>query len=66
MRKSVLSTQSAPKPEQARGLQAQLYREIGITAVAAALRFTTQPEPAQRPSGPNVTAPRPRPDELAA
>ncbi len=31
---------------QARDLQARLYRDIGISAVAAALRFTTQPEPA--------------------
>ena len=39
----------APPPEHARDLQARLYREIGISAVAAALRFTTQPDPASRP-----------------
>jgi hypothetical protein len=33
------------KPEDARDLQARLYRDIGISAVAAALRFTKQPEP---------------------
>ncbi len=32
------------KIETARDLQAKLYREIGISAVAAALRFTTQPD----------------------
>ncbi len=35
--------------EDARSLQIALYREIGISAVAAALRFTTQPEPAAAP-----------------
>ena len=39
----------APAPEHARDLQTRLYREIGISAVAAALRFTTQPDPAPRP-----------------
>ena len=34
-----------PKVEHARDLQARLYREIGISAVAAALHFTTQPDP---------------------
>ncbi len=44
------STAAAPhKHEDARSLQAALYREIGISAVAAALRFTTQPEPAAAP-----------------
>ncbi|RYC31658.1 hypothetical protein D3273_12320 [Lichenibacterium minor] len=37
---------TAPRREDARDLQAKLYREIGISAVAAALRFTTQPDPA--------------------
>lgn len=32
------------KIENARDLQAKLYREIGISAVAAALRFTTKPD----------------------
>ena len=32
------------KIETARDLQAKLYREIGISAVAAALRFTTRPD----------------------
>ena len=37
---------SAPQnTEDARELQARLYREIGIAAVAAALRFTTQSDP---------------------
>ena len=33
------------QPENARDLQARLYRDIGISAVAAALRFTTMPDP---------------------
>ena len=37
MHDSVLSPQAPRKPEDARDLQAKLYREIGITAVAAAL-----------------------------
>ena len=41
--------------EDARDLQARLYREIGISAVAAALRFTTQPDSIVRPT---VPAPR--------
>ena len=40
----------AHAPEHARDLQVRLYRQIGISAVAAALRFTTQPDPAARPS----------------
>ena len=39
---------TAPRRADARDLQAKLYREIGISAVAAALRFTTQPDPAPR------------------
>ncbi len=39
---------TAPRREDARDLQAKLYREIGISAVAAALHFTTQPDPAPR------------------
>ena len=42
---------AAPRREDARDLQAKLYREIGISAVAAALRFTTQPDPAPRKRG---------------
>ena len=42
---------AAPRREDARALQAKLYREIGISAVAAALRFTTQPDPAPRKRG---------------
>ncbi len=36
------------KNEDARDLQTRLYRDIGISAVAAALRFTTQPEPGRQ------------------
>ena len=43
-------TPQARKIEDARDLQAKLYREIGISAVAAALRFTTQPDVAPAPS----------------
>ena len=41
----------ARKIEDARDLQAKLYREIGISAVAAALRFTTQPDSVVRGLG---------------
>ena len=34
----------------ARDLQARLYREIGISAVAAALRFVNQPDPGKAPA----------------
>ena len=47
---------TSPKPEHARDLQAKLYREIGISAVAAALRFTTQPDPVTRPRRIDVPA----------
>lgn len=50
---------AAPRREDARDLQAKLYREIGISAVAAALRFTTQPEPAARPPGVEKATDRP-------
>lgn len=49
------------KIEDARDLQAKLYREIGISAVAAALRFTTQPDSVVR-----HPAPAPRSGPLAA
>lgn len=39
---------TTPRREDARDLQSKLYREIGISAVAAALHFTTQPDPAPR------------------
>ncbi len=44
MTKTSLGT-AKPQSEEARDLQARLYREIGISAVAAALRFTKQPDP---------------------
>lgn len=37
------------EPEDARDLQARLYREIGISAVTAALRFIKQPDPSAKP-----------------
>ena len=43
-----MTQDTAHHREDARELQAKLYREIGISAVAAALRFTTQPDPAPR------------------
>ncbi len=45
MTQSTHNDASQPKIEDARELQARLYREIGISAVAAALHFTTQPDP---------------------
>lgn len=50
-----MDAQQKPEPalhqsEDARDLQLRLYREIGISAVAAALRFATHPEPGTRPA----------------
>ena len=42
------ATNAAPRREDARDLQAKLYREIGVSAVAAALLFTTKPDPFPR------------------
>ena len=45
-----VQSSATPRPaNHPRDLQARLYREIGISAVAAALRFTTQPEPVSKP-----------------
>jgi hypothetical protein len=52
-------TPSAPLRQDARDLQARLYREIGISAVAAALRFTTQPDPAAPARGVDKAAEKP-------
>jgi hypothetical protein len=59
-------TPQSRKIENARDLQAKLYREIGISAVAAALRFTTMPDSLspQRPT--DATSPPPREDGIAA
>ena len=62
---SVLTTQVPLKTEEARDVQARLYREIGITAVAAALRFTTQPEPVEWPTRGTMPS-NPRRDGIAA
>lgn len=60
-------TATPVEPEHARDLQARLYREIGIAAVAAALRFTTQPDPDARPRGVEKPAETPHVmDTLAA
>ena len=48
MSAEVQADRAPAKPDDARELQARLYREIGISAVAAALRFTNQPEPGTR------------------
>lgn len=50
----------------ARDLQARLYREIGISAVAAALRFTTQPDPAVKKPESHALPPFLRRDDVAA
>ena len=63
---AALNAAQAPHPEEARELQARLYREIGISAVAAALRFTTQPEPARKESAPDALLPLLRKENLAA
>lgn len=59
-------TSQSQKIENARDLQHKLYREIGISAVAAALRFTNQPD---TPAVAQPAAPLPgvlRGDDLAA
>ncbi len=43
------------QPRDARELQTHLYREIGISAVAAALRFINQPDPDEAPATERVT-----------
>ena len=55
----------ARKIEDARDLQAKLYREIGISAVAAALRFTSQPDSIVRGIG-GSASPYPHRNGLAA
>lgn len=57
---------SAPLRQDARDLQARLYREIGISAVAAALRFTTQPDPVTAPRGVDKPAEKPHPARTRA
>ena len=52
------------KIEDARDLQTKLYREIGISAVAAALRFTSPTE--QQANAKATLDRRPRDGELAA
>ena len=56
----------ARKIEDARDLQAKLYREIGISAVAAALRFTTQPDTPPQPVQVHPIPAVLRSDDLAA
>ncbi len=59
--------QPAPaKTEDARDLQLRLYREIGISAVAAALRFVTQPEPGAKQAGDHALPLFLHGDDLAA
>ena len=61
MRNPDHSDESVRSAAQVRDLQARLYREIGISAVAAALRFTTQPEPATaKPAADDGPMPAPR------
>ncbi len=47
------------RAETARDLQARLYREIGISAVAAALRCISQPEPGPKPVAAGALPPAP-------
>lgn len=66
MRDSGLPNQTQREAKDARDLQAHLYREIGISAVAAALRFTTQPDPAKRQTEASASQSHPRRDGIAA
>lgn len=45
------TTSAGDRPQHARDLQSKLYREIGISAVAAALRSINQPDPTERARG---------------
>lgn len=49
MAETASRTLQSQKIEDARDLQTKLYREIGISAVAAALRFTNQPDTLPQP-----------------
>jgi hypothetical protein len=53
------ATNAAPRREDARDLQAKLYREIGVSAVAAALMFTTKPDSLVRTAGMDKPAEKP-------
>ena len=53
-------------PEHARDLQTRLYREIGISAVAAALRFIAQPDPGREKPVQHAPLPILRDDDMAA
>ncbi|UDL94834.1 MULTISPECIES: hypothetical protein [Lichenihabitans] len=66
MNESQQNPAQGPKGEDARDLQTRLYREIGISAVAAALRFTTQTEPGQHRSTQRPRASILREDHRAA
>ena len=68
MRSSVSPDQTPRKAENVQDLQAQLYREIGISAVAAALRFVSQPDPTKRrlSAGADTAPQNLRPDDIAA
>lgn len=52
--------------EHARDLQTRLYREIGISAVAAALRFIAQPDPGRAQTVQHAPLPILRDDDMAA
>ena len=52
--------------EHARDLQTRLYREIGISAVAAALRFIAQPDPGRVEPVQHAPLPILRDDDMAA
>lgn len=56
----------AAQPGQARDLQARLYREIGISAVAAALQFASLPDPGKQAPKQHPTLPLLRDDDMAA
>ena len=66
MAETASRTSQSQKIEDARDLQTKLYREIGISAVAAALRFANQPDTLPQPQ---VTHPIPgvlRGNDIAA
>ena len=57
---------SQQKAKDARELQARLYREIGISAVAAALCSSTKPDSSKQPALHPLAAKFRHEDELAA
>lgn len=66
MSENEISKPPSGAPEDARALLARLYREIGISAVTAALQLTDLPEAQAKPARQLDKETAQRGDELAA